>query len=124
MSHKMIHDATAYIRGLAPMRDRNAKWGERTVREAVSLSATDGLNLEIIDYLAADIPDLLKQMNGRHVTIQSQDLILNTASTTVQVVEPDWRAQLLGIAFRTAEAFCRVLERLALAELLLSWSAR
>ena len=87
------------------MRDRNAKWGERTVREAVSLSAIDALNLEIIDYLAADIPDLLKQMNGRHVTIQSQDLILNTASTTVQVVEPDWRTQLLGIAFRTAEAF-------------------
>ena len=51
------------------MRDRNEKWGERTVREVASLSATDALNLEIIDYLAADIPDLLKQMNGRRVTI-------------------------------------------------------
>ena len=74
MSHKMIHDAAAYIRGLAQMRDRNAEWAERAVREAVSLSATEALNLKVIDYVAADVPDLLKQVNGRHITIQGQDL--------------------------------------------------
>ncbi|MEA3084527.1 MAG: hypothetical protein QOC89_2224, partial [Paraburkholderia sp.] len=37
---KQVHDAAAYIRGLAQMRKRNADWAERAVREAVSLSAS------------------------------------------------------------------------------------
>src|SRR5713226_917346 len=37
LARKQIHDAAAYIRSLAAMRGRNAEWGERAVREAVSL---------------------------------------------------------------------------------------
>ena len=43
-SRKAIHDAAAYIRALAQMRDRNAEWAELAVKEAVSLSAVDALN--------------------------------------------------------------------------------
>ena len=63
------------------------------MREAVSLSATEALNLKVIDYVAADVPDLLKQVNGRHITILGKDLILDTASATIQIVEPDWRTR-------------------------------
>ncbi len=109
MSRKMIHDAAAYIRGLAQMRHRNAEWAERAVREAVSLSATEALNLKVIDYVAADVPDLLKQVNGRHVAIHGQDLTLNTASATIQVVEPDWRTQLLAIITDPSVAYILML---------------
>jgi membrane-bound serine protease (ClpP class) len=109
MSRKMIHDAAAYIRGLAQMRDRNAEWAERAVREAVSLSATEALNLKVIEYVAADVPDLLKQVNGRHITIQGKDLILDTASAMIQVVEPDWRTQLLAIITDPSVAYILML---------------
>jgi membrane-bound serine protease (ClpP class) len=109
MSRKMIHDAAAYIRGLAQMRDRNAEWAERAVREAVSLSATEALNLKVIDYVAADVPDLLKQVNGRHITIQGKDLILDTASATIQIVEPDWRTQLLAVITDPSVAYILML---------------
>src|SRR5574341_197573 len=50
MTRKMVHDAAAYIRGLAQLRGRNAEWGERAVREAVSLSAQEALEQRVIDH--------------------------------------------------------------------------
>ncbi|MDP3421644.1 MAG: nodulation protein NfeD, partial [Thiobacillus sp.] len=46
---KAVHDAAAYIRGLAELRGRNVEWAERAVREAVSLPASDALKLKVID---------------------------------------------------------------------------
>ncbi|MDN5837016.1 MAG: nodulation protein NfeD [Nitrosospira sp.] len=109
MSRKMIHDAAAYIRGLAQMRGRNAEWAERAVREAVSLSATEALNLKVIDYVAADVPDLLEQVNGREVTVLGQTITLDTGSATVKVVEPDWRTQLLAIITNPSVAYVLML---------------
>ena len=43
LARKQVHDAAAYIRGLAQLRGHNAEWGERSVREAVSLSADEAL---------------------------------------------------------------------------------
>ena len=104
-----MNDAAAYLRGLAQMRGRNAEWAERAVREAVSLSATEALNLKVIDYVATDVPDLLKQANGRQVTVLGQNLTLNTVSATVQVVEPDWRTQLLAVITNPSVAYILML---------------
>jgi membrane-bound serine protease (ClpP class) len=49
MTRKHVHDAAAYIRGLAQMRGRNVEWGERAVREAVSLSSAEAQKLKVID---------------------------------------------------------------------------
>ena len=60
MTRKVVHDASAYIRGLAQLRGRNAEWAERAVREAVSLSADEALKQKVIDVVAADVPQLLR----------------------------------------------------------------
>lgn len=109
MSRKMIHDAAAYIRGLAQMRGRNAEWAERAVREAVSLSATEALDLKVIDYVATDVADLLKQVNGRQFTILGQNLTLDTVPATVEIVEPDWRTQLLAVITNPSVAYILML---------------
>ncbi|MBN9133696.1 MAG: nodulation protein NfeD [Nitrosospira multiformis] len=109
MSRKMVHDAAAYIRGLAQMRGRNVEWAERAVREAVSLSASEALNLKVIDYVAADTVDLLKQLDGRQVNVLGQDRTLDTSGTTVEIVEPDWRAQLLAIITNPSIAYVLML---------------
>jgi membrane-bound serine protease (ClpP class) len=109
MSRKVINDAAAYIRSLAQMRGRNAEWAERAVHEAVSLSATEALNLKVIDYIAADVPDLLKQVNGRQVNVLGQNLTLDTVSATVEIMEPDWRTQLLAVVTDPSVAYILML---------------
>ena len=97
MDRKLVNDAVAYIRGLAQMRNRNADWAERAVRSAASLPAEEALSLEVIDLVASNIPDLLRQLNGYEVQINQQSIILETSGRTVTRVEPDWRNRLLSV---------------------------
>ena len=97
MSRKAINDAVAYIQGLAELRGRNKEWAEKAVLEAASLTATDALKQNVIDLIATDISDLLKQLQGRKIKIQQQDIILDTQGIILESIEPDWRNQLLSI---------------------------
>jgi len=94
---KQVHDAAAYIRGLAQMRGRNADWAERAVREAVSLSASEALAQHVVDLNARDIPDLLRQLDGRTISTSRGDVKLSTANAPVVTLEADWRSQFLAV---------------------------
>jgi len=92
-----VHDAAAYIRGLAELRGRNADWAERAVREALSLSASEAQSLKVIDVVATDLDDLLKQIHGRPIPIQGQIRTLDIKPATIERVIPDWRSRLLAV---------------------------
>ena len=97
MAKKQVHDAAAYIRGLAQMRGRNADWAERAVRQAVSLSADDALAQHVIDLSARDLTDLVRQLDGRRLSIAAGEQTLATAGALVVTIEPDWRNRLLDV---------------------------
>jgi len=97
MKAKMVNDAAAYIESLAKLRGRNVQWARQAVREAVSLSAGEALELQVIDIVADDVPDLLKQADGRTVTLNNQSSTLATADLTIEQFEPGWRIELLTI---------------------------
>jgi membrane-bound serine protease (ClpP class) len=92
---KAVNDAVAYIRALAQLRSRNAVWAEAAVRGAASLSANDALERNVIEIVAKDIPDLLRQLQGRKVKIQGNEIVLDTRDLTVRRVAPDWRTRVL-----------------------------
>jgi membrane-bound serine protease (ClpP class) len=92
---KAVNDAVAYIRSLAQLRGRNADWGESAVRGAASLSAQDALAQHAIDLIATDVPDLLRQLDGRKLRIAERDIVLHTAGAAVTRISPDWRDELL-----------------------------
>ncbi|HIJ57864.1 MAG TPA: nodulation protein NfeD [Deltaproteobacteria bacterium] len=67
MSKKIINDMVAFTKGIAKKRGRNMVWAEKAVRESVSVTETEALKLNIIDIIATDIDDLIRQMNGRKI---------------------------------------------------------
>ena len=97
MTAKQVNDAAAYIRGLATMRGRNAEWAEQAVREAVSLSAEEALAQKVIDYLATDLADLLRQLDGKTLQAAGVDQTLAIAGAPLISHAPDWRTRLLAV---------------------------
>jgi membrane-bound serine protease (ClpP class) len=97
LTRKQINDAAAYIRGLAQLRGRNADWAEQAVRESLSLSAHEALKLKVVDYVANDVADLLKQLDGKSLDVSGQMLRLSTAGAALIDHAPDWRTQLLAV---------------------------
>jgi len=93
---KAVNDAAADIRGLAELHGRNADWAELAVREAVSLPAEEALKLRVVDLVAADLTDLLRQLHGRKVELAAGEITLNTTGLAIIRLEPDWRSRLLA----------------------------
>jgi membrane-bound serine protease (ClpP class) len=87
MRAKVTNDAAAYIRSLAEQRGRNAEWAEKAVREGANVTAQEALSLGVIDLVASDIDDLLRQLDGRAVTTAAGPVTLRTAHAQVQRVE-------------------------------------
>jgi membrane-bound serine protease (ClpP class) len=109
MTRKQVNDAAAYIRGLAQMRGRNADWAERAVREAVSLPAEEALKQHVVDLVAADVPELLKKLDGRKLEAGGTVRVLDTAAAAVAPFEPDWRTQFLSVIADPSFAYILIL---------------
>ena len=97
MTAKQVHEASALIRGLAQQRGRNAEWAERAVREAVSLTAAEALQQKVVDLVATDRDDLLRQLDGRRVRVHGAEHTLATRGAAVELLLPDWRQRLLSV---------------------------
>lgn len=96
-TRKVVHDAAAYIRGLAELRGRNGEWAERAVREAVSLTAAEAERERVVDVVARDLAELLDRIDGRSVRTPAGDVTLRTRGAAVMRVPPGWRHQLLSV---------------------------
>ena len=106
---KQVHDAAAFIRGLAQLRGRNAEWAERAVREAVSLTAGEAMQSRVIDLVAKDLPDLFAQIDGRSVLLQSGARTLATRNATYAIRLADWRHRLLAVIAHPSVALILVM---------------
>ncbi|NNF52169.1 MAG: nodulation protein NfeD [Gammaproteobacteria bacterium] len=109
MERKTINDAIAYIRGLAETHGRNADWAEKAVRDAANLSAEQALEQNVIDVIAADIPDLLAKIEGRTVVMSDGEKTIAAAGAVVERLEPDWRTKLLAVITNPTIAYLLML---------------
>jgi membrane-bound serine protease (ClpP class) len=95
MERKILNDAVAYIRALAEAHGRNADWAEKAVRDAATLTAEAALQENVIDLVAASREELLAKIDGREITVDNEQVTLDTGAVTVEEVEPSWRAKFL-----------------------------
>jgi membrane-bound serine protease (ClpP class) len=67
MTQKLENYAASYIEAIAAKRHRNVEWAMQSVRESAAVTSDKALELRVIDLIAADLPDLLRQLDGREV---------------------------------------------------------
>jgi membrane-bound serine protease (ClpP class) len=108
-TRKVVNDAVAYIRSLAALNGRNADWAAEAVRSATSVPASEALSLHVVDVIADDVPDLLREIDGRTVTVAGKPQHLATAALEVVRVPPDWRTELLVLVTNPNVAFILML---------------
>jgi membrane-bound serine protease (ClpP class) len=97
LKRKVINDSSAYIKALAERNGRNAEWAVRAVREAVSLSALEALELEVIEFVAIDLSDLLRQLDGHEIKFNSEVRVISSGDMAITKIEPTWRYKVLSV---------------------------
>ena len=95
MAAKVENDAAAYAESIATKRNRNKEWAIKAVRESVSITENEALKLKVIDIIASDLDDLLRQIDGRKITTTAGVKIIETANIEVNEIEMGLREKVL-----------------------------
>jgi membrane-bound serine protease (ClpP class) len=93
LRRKVINDAAAYARELAQTHGRNADWAESAVRQAANLGAQEALEMNVVDFVAPDLPTLLNEIDGTRT--QPKGLVLDTAGAAVDQIEMSFWKRIL-----------------------------
>ncbi len=94
---KITNDAVAFIKSVARERGRNAEWAERAVRKSVSATEQEAVKLNVVDFVADSVPDLLAQADGRKVKTPKGPVVLKTRGASVTRIEISWRDRFLNL---------------------------
>ncbi|MBW2407559.1 MAG: nodulation protein NfeD [Deltaproteobacteria bacterium] len=92
MSEKVINDMVAQVKSIAQKRGRNAEWAEKAVRKSVSVTETEALKANVIDVVAKDLDDLIRQINGRKIENKG---VLKLDNPKKTLLEEDLRTKIL-----------------------------
>lgn len=86
LGEKITNDAAADIRGIANLRGRNAEWAEQAVRESVSVTGAEAVDLNVVDLVAVDLADLLAQLDGREIELRpgAELVTIHTAGAPIE----------------------------------------
>jgi membrane-bound serine protease (ClpP class) len=107
MKQKLENYSASFMESIAEKRHRNVEWARSSVRESAAITAEKARELGVIDLLAADVPDLLRQIDGREVNGK----VLNTAgagvmsvpmSASEKVFQLLWRPEVMFVLMLTA----------------------
>jgi len=99
MSKKAAEDVAAYVRTLASGRGRNVELAELAVNESRAFTEKEALeaNPPLVDLVAADVPALLEQLDGRTVRrFDGTEVTLSTAGAELTTVEMTQRQRVLS----------------------------
>ncbi len=105
MEEKMVNDAVAWAKSLAELRGRNVEWAALAVSESRSITNTEALEQNVVDLIAEDLDDLLAQMDGRAVELDTGPVTLRTTGAELRALRMWWGEQLLGVISNPNVAF-------------------
>ena len=97
MKEKVENDAAALLRSYTSKRGRNVEVAESAVRQSKSFSADEALSNHLIDYVAKDEADLLKELDGKTVNrFDGSKEVLHLAGKPVRFYDRTVREYILS----------------------------
>jgi membrane-bound serine protease (ClpP class) len=107
MAKKLENFAASYIQAIANKRSRNVTWAESAVRDSASITAEKAHDLKVVEIIAIDLDDLLRQLDGRMVdgkqlkTLGAQVTEIKM-SPAEQVFQSIWRPEVMFVLLLVA----------------------
>src|SRR5258706_565542 len=105
MKQKLENFASSYIEAIAEKRHRNVEWAKESVRASASITAEKARDLKVIEIIALDLPDLLRQLDGRSIN----ERVLRTATAQVVKIPMSAREKLFQLFWRPEVMFILML---------------
>jgi len=97
MNEKIVNDAVAFIKTIAEKRGRNSEWAEDAVRKSVSITETEALEKNVIDFTCSNLDSLLKIIDGMELETIFGMKKINTKEAEIVRLQMTWRHKLLDI---------------------------
>jgi len=106
MEAKLKEDLKAQARALSERRGEGAvAWAESAIEEARAATASEALEMGVVDFVAGDLNDLLRQMDGFRVTVAGREVTLETAGARIEELPMNFVEQLLHTITNPTIAF-------------------
>jgi membrane-bound serine protease (ClpP class) len=96
MGEKIENFTAAFGETIAHRRGRNAEWAIQAVRKSVAITEKEALAKNVIDIVAKDIDDLLKQADGRKVDLDGRERVLDLKNARVVRLEMSLKQMVLN----------------------------
>lgn len=96
MKQKLENFTASYIETIAHKRGRNVEWAKSAVRESANITAERALATNVINLVAEDLNDLLRQLDGR----PEKGRAMRTAGATVREIPMNVRERVFQAAWR------------------------
>ena len=98
LAHKVTNDAAAFAHTIATQRGRNADWAVRAVREAVAIDEQEAVHLQVVEFVAATLPELLAKAAGHQWRRgENRTPLPDFSREPVDRIEPGFRQRLLAL---------------------------
>ncbi len=84
LGEKIENFTASFARSIAEQRGRNQDWIVEAVRKSVAIDDREALDKHVIDFVAPDLPSLLKDASGRSVKVNGAAVTLALADAAVR----------------------------------------
>ncbi len=88
MREKVENFTVSFGGSIAERRGRNVEWAEEAVRESVAITETEAVEMNVIDFVAADLKELLEKATGKEVEVDGETVVLDFSSSLDADGEP------------------------------------
>lgn len=96
MQKKIFNYSESFIENIAKERDRNAEWARSAVRDGEAITETEALELNVIDFIAQDLDELLLKIDG----VEVEGVPLQTAKANIHRLEESFAEKFFSFIMR------------------------